>query len=285
MRALSRRSIGLALAAIAGCGSIPGVESDGGAIDAAVDTSNGDAPIDGAPTGDAAPDAVPPTGLVVEGEVGWDSTHSSIALGAADHRLCFLQQVAGQLAVSGGEVRVYVLDGVWYLGGSAPVIVAATARCVRWSDAGGVSTDPSGFDWTQGQAPVAMGAAADRICGLTRVAGRFEGGGELVHAAIAGGAWSLSGTSATTGVAASARCLAWPAGAEVVSSGETNWAQGQPEQNLGAVADRACVLTLITGAFHGLGENVHITTDGTSWLLTGASLQVGVAARAKCIAW
>ena len=81
------------------------------------------------------------------------------------------------------------------------------------------------FNWNQGWAATPMGSTADRVCYLTRMSGRFEGGGESVHAFISGSSWYLAGSSMQVGVSASAYCAYVPSSAY---SGEYAWSQGQP---------------------------------------------------------
>jgi hypothetical protein len=267
--------------AVTGCGVVHEAPIDA-RDESPIDASS---TVDAAAFDDAAPIDAAPITLAVEGEVAWHSGNPPIALGAADDRACFLSRVAGQFAVSGGEARVYVLDGQWYVGGTAPVVVHAWARCVSWDPASTLHGDAVSYEWSQGEPPRDMGAEADRLCGLTRMSGRFEGGGELIHATVSGGRWLLAGNSATSGVAASARCLHWPAGTNVAYSAETIWDQGQGDQLLANGPNHACVMTMVTGAFHGLGEMVMVWSDGTAWVLAGTSGQVGVGGRARCLSW
>jgi hypothetical protein len=129
-----------------------------------------------------------------------------------------------------------------------------------------------------------MGAATNQLCGLTRMTGRFAGGGESVRVFIDAGTWKLGGSSQQSGVAASARCLTWTSSSNLTYTAETIWAQGQAAQPLGN-GNRACVFTLITGHYAGVGESVSIQTQGDAWRLTGSSAQLQVAARARCLSW
>ena len=46
-----------------------------------------------------------------------------------------------------------------------------------------------------------------------------------------------------------------------------------------------CYLTRVTGRFRGFGEMVRVTVSNGTWVLTGTSNQVDVAASARCVPW
>ena len=118
------------------------------------------------------------------------------------------------------------------------------------------------------------------------MAGRFQGGGELIHAYLSGDRWYLGGTSGgSLGISASARCITWPSTTPLSYSGEELWAKDFPGPvNLGPLANRACAFTLITGNYLGLGELAYVRRGSSSWLLGGMSAQDGVASRSRCLA-
>lgn len=64
-------------------------------------------------------------------------------------------------------------------------------------------------EWAQGQAPVEMKPASTHVCALTKIQGRFRGGGERVQVYVnpSTGNWRLEGSSYQHGVAASAACF------------------------------------------------------------------------------
>ena len=66
------------------------------------------------------------------------------------------------------------------------------------------------FSWSQGSSEVEMIGQSEGFCYLTRITGKFEGGGEVVSIHVKGGSWYLGGRSKQTGVAAHARCWKWP---------------------------------------------------------------------------
>jgi len=182
----------------------PDVDARLGATDAA--GADGTAPIDAAVMVDAGAviDGPLGSGLALGPEVSWDSPAPPISLGATGNRMCFLTGVAGAFDTS-SEMRVYVSGSSWYLAGTGSV--RATARCVTWTSNALVLS--ASFSWSQGQPAVDLGGEANRLCGLTRVAGQFRGGGETVRTSIESASWKLSGTSQQSGVAASASCLSW----------------------------------------------------------------------------
>ncbi len=237
-----------------------------------------DQPVD--PLVDASPaiDAPVQIGLQLEPEVTWQGP-SPLSLGDVGNRMCFLTGAGGAFNAN-AEVKVYASGTTWYVAGSGSV--RAAARCITWMN-GGVAVS-NVYDWAQGQPPVVMGAEANRLCGLTRMAGQFRGGGEVIRASVDAATWKLGGNSQQTGVAASAQCLTWPVSAGISSLGELAWEQGQGPQSLGS-GNRACVLTMIAGSYRGAAEVVEIKAQGVDWLLTGSSQQSGVAARSRCLAY
>src|SRR5262245_47862791 len=194
-------------------------------------------------------DAAVPTGLTVEAEVSWASPAAAIALGPATNRLCYLTEVTGQFDAAGDEVDVRVGGGTWYLnGGSTSGVVEASARCITWSAASGLSMSAEST-WSQGDAALGLGSQADRICMLARMAGRWEGAGEWLEITTGSTAWQIDGDSGQVGVAAGVRCLIWPTTSGVAYTAQTEWMQGQAAIALGSTANRACALTGVIGKF------------------------------------
>ena len=67
------------------------------------------------------------------------------------------------------------------------------------------------FSWRQGGPARQLLHSSEGICFLTRVTGKFEGGGEVVHVSISSeGYWTLGGRSAQSGVRGEARCWRFP---------------------------------------------------------------------------
>jgi hypothetical protein len=228
---------------------------------------------------------VPLTGLVDEGPFAWDSTMAPLVLGDARDRLCFLTQISGALTTAASVVQLSVADGKWTLGTpTPPTPVSAQAHCLRWSAASGIARSDE-FVWVQGQEPVDMGGMTNRFCVLTRLAGFFNGGGEIGAALVEAGRWKLRGLSGQTGVAASAHCMAWPEQLSITYADEVHWEQGLPTRILGTNTDRACGLTLVTGLFSGATERVSVTRGGSEWILDGTSGTVAVGSYGRCMSW
>jgi monoamine oxidase len=115
---------------------------------------------------------------------------------------CFLTGVGGQFASGADGVRLYEENGTWALGGSTSGGErSARARCVK------VKPLDTRYEWSQEQGratPLQPGAH----CFLTRVQGRFMGGGEVVYAMSENDEDRyLFGSSTQSGVAAEARCI------------------------------------------------------------------------------
>lgn len=141
------------------------------------------------------------------------------------------------------------------------------------------------FTWVQGQPWVKIGSLSNDFCYLTEIQGRFEGSGEVVGIFETTDGWSLGGFSGQHGVGGRARCTPRNfAGRTLSVTPEFTWSQGQAKTRM-ATDDgfTACVLTRVTGRFHGDGEAVEITRSNGAWFLGGKSQQSGVAARARCI--
>lgn len=218
--------------------------------------------------GSAASAAVPPSGP----EYSWSQGQTAVPMGSANGRVCFLTRVTGRFEGGGEVARTFISGGSWYLGGnSLQSGVGASARCVS------VSSYSGEYHWSQGALPTAMGSANNRACFLTRVTGKFEGGGEVVQTFTSWDTWYLGGNSLQAGVGASARCVNLAAG------GEAHWTQGETPAYLGPSGDRTCFLTRMTGRFKGGGEVVRTYESGGAWFLGGSSLQAGVAASARCL--
>lgn len=185
----------------------------------------------------------------------------------------------------------------WQLyGTSGQAGVQGSANCVGI----GNRTYTDEKTWAQGQLlPTELGPAngADgRVCFLTRVAGKLEGGGEVVRTRIAGNRWVLDGASQQAGVNAGARCLL------ITSySSEVSWTQAVLNSKLTEVSVQpndvsgpACFLTRVHGAFEGGGEQIFVyrrdfginevpRVRKIQWFLSGNSRQSGVGGAARCI--
>jgi len=56
---------------------------------------------------------------------------------------------------------------------------------------------------------VALGSTTNRVCFLTRAAGKWEGGGEGTRVFGSGGQWYLEISSCQTAVTGCTRCISW----------------------------------------------------------------------------
>jgi hypothetical protein len=216
--------------------------------------------------------------LVAEPQVAGSGT-ARYVLGTTTNRACFLARVAGNFDSGAGDVNVTIDGGEWVMTVTGPV--DGWAQCLTWPGASEIFAD-QGTTWTQGEPFKAMGSVTRRFCGLTRMAGRFAGGGEQILVYPYADQWILTGGSAQVGVTAGARCVTWPVTTVLSYTADVPWSQGNPVVDLGPVGNRYCTFSMITGRYHGLGEATYLL-QGASWLLGGASDQADVASRARCL--
>lgn len=211
----------------------------------------------------------------VEGPYSWRQGSGPVNLGSGLGRMCWLSKMTGKFMGDGEHIEV-TQDGnnaITLSGGSAQVDVAGDAMCAA-TDAPYLFTRT----WSQGNPFVYLGPANDRVCFLTAVSGRFEGGGEAVFTTIDNGAWYLGGRSQKSGVSAQAACFGG-----LNYSDETVWTQSS-KYNFPYLAGpgTGCALTFISGKFKGGGESVYIDNYMGYLYLVGASQQIGVEAHARC---
>jgi hypothetical protein len=150
--------------------------------------------------------------LAPAGEFSWSQGQPSVVIGKGPGMACFLTSISGHFQGAGEIVNVTVdqTDNMWKLGGaSSQAGVAATARCVL---ASGIGI----FGQGQGNPPRTLpgpgpgpGANVGQICGLSRMTGHFEGGGEniVLSPTGTGGSWVFSIASQQNDVASSATCF------------------------------------------------------------------------------
>ena len=205
----------------------------------------------------------------------WEQGQKPRTMGSATDRVCFLTEAAGDFQGGGEATRARIDKGAWLLDGqSLQTGIRTSAQCVA------APMYSEEFTWTQGAPAVPLGSSTGQACFLTRVTGKFEGGGEQVRTFVQNGQWFLSGQSAQEGVAASARCI------PVASfTPEVNWAQGQQPIILTADPPNPrdfCFLTRVQGKFEGGGESVAVSvvfspSGSLVQALGGSSRQSGVA--------
>jgi hypothetical protein len=130
-------------------------------------------------------------------------------LASATTHYCWLSRVQGHFQGGGERVSVFVHDGNWRLRiESGQTEVSAGARCTPLNGTTGPMVVTSQVNWGQGEGRKFL-ASEDRhtACALNRVAGHFEGSGEVVEVVAADDSWWLQGSSAQQGVSAGARCV------------------------------------------------------------------------------
>lgn len=210
-------------------------------------------------------------------EYSWNQGDVPTTMSPASNTVCFLVRVTGKFSGGGEEVKTYIQNGIWYLGGASKQFgVSATARCLHLN-AGSTYTPEVG--WSQGQPGSFMAPEAGNACFLTRMTGKFRGGGEALRISPINGGWVMGGSSHQVAVGGGGRCVS------IASvSPESSWSQGNSATFLDTVNNRACFLTGVTGNSQGGGESVHVTNFGVQqyWYLTGTSAQAGVAGNARC---
>lgn len=148
------------------------------------------------------------------------------------------------------------------------------------------------FMWSQGQPVTSLPPAPANFCYLTNVSGKFRGYGERVRLRVMNGKWELGGASQQIDVTAWARCFAR---SEIKAApGAVRWASEEisataDNPGSGCVnttprnawwGDAVTVLTMVTGAFKGLGERVTIAQSGDAFgpstlLLNSCQKQLG----------
>lgn len=225
---------------------------------------------------------------VVVATYTWYPGGGSVDMGPVNDRVCFLRGFQGRLEsmLNSGEGAVRIYNGRWQLSGSIFDTTRVDAVCVPLDWYGqslwySIEYYVDGFDKTLAD----LGPTAGKVCFLTAVGGKFEGGGEVVQVYQSNGRWYLSAQSnqnhnaSQNNLIGRARCVnnsAW-------ISGPYNWQQGQPPVTMASVSDWICGLTRIAGKFEGGGENVEVWATGGAWTLGGNSQQAGVAASGYCL--
>jgi hypothetical protein len=209
----------------------------------------------------------------------WSQGQPPVPMGSSAELFCFLTEIQGNFAGGGEMVRIFDSGGSWWLGGASQQSgVAARALCISTQYFGQTLAVSGEFPWVQGTNATFLGADTNRVCFLTRVSGKFQGGGERVEAFTSGGGWWLGGASQQAGVAGGARCVN-----TVFRNGPYFWSQGQLSTIMSDASLWSCGLTRATGNFEGGGEQVVAFTSGGSWFLGGNSRQGGIATTGYCL--
>ena len=217
--------------------------------------------------------------LVSEGPYSWTTGQASpVSLGSSYSRMCWFSRIAGLFGAPGDVVSLTSNGYDHFLNGAS-----AGIRLIHNGQAKCAETDAylmTEAQWFQGQGPVDLGPANDRVCFLTGVGGRFVGGGEYVQTTIRNGEWFLEGGSQQTGVNARAMCyglLHYSGEGNVLSTGGLKYGVvGFPGQ--------VCALTSFSGNFLGYSNSVEITTDGNGYSYLNVTSAAGgwVNASARC---
>lgn len=147
------------------------------------------------------------TGADITSESVWSQGQGEVNLGSTANRACFLMGVQGKFEGGGEAVWVRKSGGNYLLGGqSQQAGVGARARCLR-----NRITFTNDWTWNQSQGATTMVQAFVEndgwACGLTRMTGRFHGGGERIYIDWTGSTRRLLGTSAQVDVGTSANCF------------------------------------------------------------------------------
>jgi hypothetical protein len=213
-------------------------------------------------------------------EQTWSQGQAPVVLGSSSNRFCYLTSISGKFEGGGESVHVRINNGQWELTGtSGQVGVSARARCQLNVSGANITGE---FSWVQGQSELNLGSTNTQACFLTRVAGKFNGGGEAVWVRKSGSTYLLGGMSNQVGVGTRARCLTGTS----TFINDWTWSQGSVAtvmvQALTENNGWACGLTRMTGSFKGGGERIFIDWDGSTRRLRGSSSQSGVAASANC---
>jgi hypothetical protein len=139
------------------------------------------------------------------------------------------------------------------------------------------------YVWTPGAAAVKTIRADEGFCFLTGLAGKFEGGGEVIGVAPRDGFWYFDGR-ANQGISGRAMSFQTPYRrlfhAEIK---EYEWKAGAEPVKMISRHEGFCFLSLVCGKFRGSGEalSVSLEKDGY-WYLNGRAAEA-VIGRALCV--
>jgi hypothetical protein len=213
----------------------------------------------------------------------WVQGAMPVDMGVARGRLCLLTRVTGDFEGGAEYVEIVSSGGHWWLqGGSAQLGVGAHARCltVSWYSAEYTVDVNSGQGWS-------TLAPNPAVCGLTRVAGLFDGSDgwpasglsiDQVEIQLTPSGSQLFVNAANEYLGARSRCFK---PGKIVA--EQFWSAAVPFK-LPLFPDPAfCFLTQIGGDFEGGGEYLEVQEVGGSWWIDGATQQDELFGTARCI--
>jgi hypothetical protein len=228
-------------------------------------------------------------------EFSWSQGQAPVDMGSDIDTLCYLTRIQGDFAGGGESVGITRRNGRQFLEGTSRQSgIGVGARCTPVRFGARVLLHSSEFSWRQGEPAKPMFADNGfTVCMLTKVQGKFDGGGEHVEVTRSNGMWFLGGGSQQSGVAAEGRCIinvvvgagtpsystdceAGPCSiftgclkARCFGSGPTDLGR----INAGFERDIACALGSMSGKFEGGGEFVRIFLANGRWFLDAGGRQ------------
>jgi hypothetical protein len=218
--------------------------------------------------------------IVAGGEVGQFSHLNNVDMGSSFNKSCFLTQVGGRFVGGGEWVKAEIVGGRWMLsyasqqGGNINASAVCVAQPLTHSKT-----------WNKGGQPVKLRNGG--TCFLTRVMGKFVGGGEQVKVyQDAVGDWFVyGGTQSDGNISATAGCIANTQLGTFPVWGAAPW-------SLNVVLDstptkKACFLQQVRGALISSKEQVSVTFANSVWTMRGASAATSaskmIGATAGCV--
>lgn len=226
---------------------------------------------------------------------------STIDLGSATDRFCFLTEVSGNFRGYGEAIEIYVVNGRWVLQGrSQQRQLAATARCVDFAAFQPASdrqvSIPDGWGASApGVSANLLWPAYSSVCWLSRLSGALNGDSSRVTVVQEWRDWKIYAAQAAfvgvdQGMLGTGMCAYLGDSRRYIPStnaygvGAFHWTQSSfRDMRMSAVANSICMLTRVSGHFRGFGERVEIVPVDGYWTLRGVSQQTGVAASAMCV--
>jgi hypothetical protein len=149
-------------------------------------------------------------------EKSWDQAQGAetVDLAPAEGYACFLTRMRGHFEGGGEVIHTRIENGRWVLGGNSAQdggAVSASARCILVRSMGPERT------WYEDGPEEELSRSPEDFCFLTRVEGKFKGGGEVVEVKLealpdGGVRQVLTGSSGQKQVAGRARCVRLPTG-------------------------------------------------------------------------
>lgn len=316
---------GLGLALFAGCDAAdPVLAEDLDDANASLNAGAKNAANQQLETRDFVPPRPPPleVDLIFNREHQWTQGQPERKLASAEDGFCYLTGITGNYRGFGEavtlELRLNTRGGYdWFLTGrSLQDGVGAKARCVRYSAFRNTApfihfTTGLGLQCTRVAPPPSPGTIdfgpfcpvwqTDSACFLSGISGALSGADDStgisassssfngyqsveIQVSRPGGALTAYTQCVNLGKTRYQLALSPSPGAPGTDRGY-RWSQGALAVPLLPVSQGICYLTGIQGNFRGAGESVQITQSGGSWLLSGASMQTGVRAEARCLSY